>query len=68
MTETKQAIGFQPEFHEDELVTWHNYQGKKCIPTPGVVILQDAESVIIRTRVEGLIKDLRVSPKQLAYR
>jgi hypothetical protein len=66
--EVKQKVEFQPKFHQDELVTWHDYQGEKCIPTPGVVVLQDAESVLIRTRVEGLLKELRVSPKQLALR
>jgi hypothetical protein len=66
--EMKQTVEFQPEFHQDELVTWHDYQGKKCIPVPGVVVQQDAECVIIKTRIEGLLKELRVSPKQLAHR
>ena len=64
----KQKVEFQPEFHQDELVTWHDYQGKKCVPVPGVVVLQDAESVLIRTRVEGLLKELRVNPEQLVLR
>lgn len=68
MIEMKQFVKFQPEFHQDELVTWHDYQGQKCIPLPGVVVQQDAESVLIRTRVAGLIKELRVNPTQLEHR
>jgi ribosomal protein L21E len=64
----KQPLYRQPEFHQDELITWHDYQGKKCIPVPGVVVRQESESVLIRTRVEGLLKELRVSPEQLAHR
>ena len=65
----KQTVNVQPEFHQDELITWHNYEGAKCIPTPGVVVnQQDDECVLIRTRVEGLLKELRVNPKQLAHR
>ena len=55
-------------YYQDELVTWHNNSGQKCIPTPGVVVAQDAESVLIRTRIEGLTRELRVSPKQLVHR
>lgn len=68
MIEMKQLVKFQPQFHQDELVTWHDYQGEKCVPVPGVVVFQDAESVLIRTRVQGLLKELRVNPKQLALR
>ncbi len=68
MIEMKQLKVFSPEFHQDELVTWHNYQGKKCVPVPGVVVEQDAESVLIRTRVEGLLKELRVNPELLELR
>ncbi len=68
MIEMKQVTTFQTEFQQDELVTWHDYQGQKCVPVPGVVVLQDTESVLIRTRVEGSLKELRVSPKQLAHR
>lgn len=64
----KQEVTFQPEFHQDELVTWHEYQGGKCIPIPGVVVRQDAKSVLIRMRVEGLLKELQVKPEQLAHR
>jgi len=66
--EMKQEGNFQPNFHQDELITWHDYQGQKCIPIPGVVLLQDNESVLIRARVEGLTREVRVSPKLLVHR
>jgi hypothetical protein len=64
----KQKTTYKPVFHQDELITWHEYQGDKCIPVPGVVVRQDEESVLIRTRVAGLFKELTVSPEQLAHR
>ena len=57
-----------PEFRQDELITWHEYQGDKCVPVPGVVVRQEAESVLIRTRVAGHFKELAVRPEQLAHR
>ena len=68
MIEMKPKISLQPEFHQDELITWHEYQGGKCVPVPGVVVRQESESVLIRTRVEGLLKELLVNPQQLARR
>ena len=68
MIEMKQKITFQPEFHQDELITWHEYQGGKCIPVPGVVVRQEQENVLIRTRVAGSVKELAVRPEQLAHR
>jgi hypothetical protein len=59
----KQKTVFQSEFQQDELITWHEYQGDKC-----VVVRQDAENVLIRTRVAGLFKELAVRPEQLAHR
>ncbi|HEX4716219.1 MAG TPA: hypothetical protein VH164_14960 [Ktedonobacteraceae bacterium] len=68
MIEMKPKISYQPEFHQNELVTWHEYQGGKYVPIPGVVVRQESEDVLIRTRVEGLLKELRVRPEQLALR
>ncbi len=68
MIEMKQKTYRQPEFYQDELVTWHKYQGEKCIPVPGVVVRQDEESVLIRTCIEGLPKELWVRPEQLVRR
>lgn len=68
MIEMKQKIALQPEFQQDELITWHEYQGSKCIPVPGVVVRQEAESVLIKTCVAGRVKQVTVSPEQLAHR
>ena len=68
MIEMKQKSVLQPEFRQDELITWHEYRGDKCVPVPGVVVRQDAEGVLIRTRVAGLFKELAVRPDQLALR
>lgn len=68
MIEVKENVTFQPEFQQGELITWHEYQGAKCVPVPGVVVRQEPEYVLIRTRAEGLLKDLSVSPQQLARR
>lgn len=69
MIEMKLKTVFQPEFQQDELITWHEYQGSKCVPVPGVVVRQEEqESVLIRTRVAGLVKELAVRPEQLAHR
>ena len=66
--EMNQEIDAQPAFHQGELVTWHDYQGRKCIPVAGVVVRQEPESVLIRTRLEGLLKEVHVNPKQLVHR
>jgi hypothetical protein len=66
--EMKQKIALQPEFQQDELITWHEYQGSKCIPVPGVVVRQEAESVLIKTCVAGRVKQVTVPPEQLAHR
>lgn len=68
MFEKKQPFYPQLEFHQDELVTWHEYQGNKCVPIPGVVVRQESEGVLIRTRVAGSCKELHVQPEQLAPR
>ena len=62
------AIETKPEFQRGELVTWHEYQGNKCVPVPGVVVRQEAESVLIRTCVAGSCRELRVRSEQLAHR
>lgn len=62
------VIELKPEFQQGELVTWHEYQGNKCVPVPGVVVRQESENVLIRTYVAGSCKEQRVRPEQLAHR
>jgi hypothetical protein len=62
-------VSEQPnEFYTDDLVTWHDSYENKCIPVPGVVIRQEPESILIKTRIQGAIQEVHVSPKELVIR
>jgi len=56
------------EFHPEDLVTWHESYENKSIPVPGVVIRQEPDSILIKARVQGIIKEVHVSPKELVSR
>jgi hypothetical protein len=56
------------EFHPDDLVTWHEFNENKSIPVPGVVIRQEPNNILIKARVQGVIKQVYVSPKELVSR
>jgi hypothetical protein len=56
------------EFHPDDLVTWHESYENKSIPVAGVVIRQEPETILIKTRVQGIITEMSVSPKELVSR
>jgi hypothetical protein len=58
----------QDEFQPNDLVTWHDAYENKSIPVPGVVIRQQTDSILIKARVQGVIKEVHVSPKELASR
>lgn len=68
MIETKQKVAALPDFHQGELITWHEYQGGKCIPVPGVVVRQESGNVFIKTCVAGKTREVAVLPDQLAHR
>jgi len=59
---------FTDEFHPDDLVTWHESYENKSIPVPGVVIRQEPDNILIKARVQGVIKQVYVSPKELVIR
>ena len=59
---------YSNEFHPEDLVTWHDFYENKSIPVPGVVIRQEPDSILIKARVQGVIKEVHVSPKELASR
>ncbi len=59
---------YQDEFHPEDLVTWHEFYENKSIPVPGVVIRQEPDSILIKARVQGVIKEVHVSSKELAIR
>ena len=59
---------YQNEFQPEDLVTWHESYKNKSIPVPGVVVRQEPDSILIKARVQGVIKEVYVSPKELASR
>ena len=54
--------GSENEFHSEDLVLWYAHAEKRALPIPGVVVSQQKYDVIIRTRVDGIIKEFAVSP------
>ena len=58
----------QTAFDEQKLVTWHYCDGSKHIPIPAVVVRQERESVIIKARIQGIMKELLVNPQELVTR
>jgi hypothetical protein len=55
-------------FHNHDLVLWHSRADKRSLPIPGVVIQQKEKNVVIRARVEGIVKEFEVSPDELVER
>jgi hypothetical protein len=58
----------QTAFDEQSLVTWHYRDGSKHIPIPAVVVRQEREGVIIKARLQDVMKELLVDPKELVAR
>ncbi len=56
------------EFHRDDLVLWYAHAEKHSLPIPGVVVRQQEHDVIIRTRVDGTVREIAVSPDELVKR
>jgi hypothetical protein len=56
------------EFHNEDLVLWYAHIEKRVLPIPGVVVRQQKYDVIIRTRVDGIIREFAVSPDELVKR
>lgn len=56
------------EFHNEDLVLWYAHAEKRVLPIPGVVVRQQEYDVIIRTCVDGIIKEFAVSPDELVKR
>jgi hypothetical protein len=60
--------GAEDEFHSEDLVLWHAHDDKRSLPIPGVVVRQLEHDVIIRTCVEGSVREIAVSPDELVKR
>jgi hypothetical protein len=56
------------EFHSEDLVLWYPHAEQRVLPVPGVVVRQQEHNVIIRTRVEGTVREIEVSPDELVKR
>lgn len=56
------------EFQSQDFVLWHYRSGNHVVPVPCVVVRQDAETVIIRARIEGKAQEFAVSPDELVER
>jgi hypothetical protein len=57
-------------FHPQDFVLWHYQPDGHAhpLPIPAVVVEQRDEGVLIRTRVNGDIKQITVSPDELEAR
>jgi ribosomal protein L21E len=56
------------KFKPGDLVIWHDQHAHKHVPVPGVVIGQESDRILIKARVEGTMKEVRVSPEELVSR
>ena len=56
------------EFQSEDLVLWYTHAEKRSLPIPGVVVRQQEHDVIIRTRIEGTVREIAVSPDELVKR
>ena len=56
------------EFKLGDLVTWHDQQGNQRLPVPAVVVHRERNSILIKARVQGAIKEVHVSPEELVNR
>ncbi len=60
--------GSENEFHSEDLVLWHAHNDKRTLPIPGVVVRQLEHDIIIRTCVEGSVREVAVPPDELEKR
>jgi uncharacterized protein YijF (DUF1287 family) len=56
------------KFKSGDLVIWHDQHGRQHIPVPGVVMGQESDRILIKARVEGTMKEVRVNPEELVSR
>jgi len=57
------------EFMSGDLILWYDQHENKPLPVPGVVIRQESpDSVLIKARVEGAMREVHVNSKELINR
>jgi len=59
---TKKSFAYQ------DFVLWHYRSGNRSLPIPGVVVRQEANTVIIRARIEGVLAEFAVDADELIKR
>jgi hypothetical protein len=47
---------------------WRSSEGKKQVPVAGVVLRQEAGSLVIKARIEGMLKEVSVDPREVVGR
>lgn len=55
-------------FANGELVMWHYRDQNKQVPVPAVVLRQESGGIVIKARVQGMLKEFSVDPKELVSR
>ena len=55
-------------FARGELVMWHYRDRNKQVPVSAVVLGQESGGIVIKARVQGMLKEFRVEPKELVSR
>lgn len=55
-------------FSDGELVMWHYRDESKQVPVPAVVLRQECGAIVIKARIQGMLKELSVDPRELMSR
>ena len=55
-------------FHSHDCVLWHYRADNYDIPVPAVVVDEKEDTVVIRARVEGCVKEFVVASEELIER
>lgn len=68
MSTSTQDAAQRNVFSNGELVMWHYRDENKQVPVPAVVLRQEPDTIVIKARVQGTLKEFSVDPKELVSR
>jgi ribosomal protein L35AE/L33A len=68
MIMNNQQTNNESSFYQGEPVIWHCKENNRTIPIPGVVVRHEPDSILIKARYQGTIRELHVDPDQLVAR
>ncbi len=68
MSTIAQNVSSRNVFYNGELVMWHYRDQNKQIPVPAVVLYQELDNIVIKARVQGVLKEFSVDPRELVSR